>query len=719
MEKNSKIFIAGRGGQVGSAIERKFRAEGFENIIGLSSKELDLREQNLTREYFEKERPEYVILAAAKVGGIMANIQAPAEFLYDNLAIQNNIIECSRIYGVKKLLFLASSCIYPRLSPQPMKEDYLMDGKLEPTNEGYAVAKIAGLKMCQYYNQQYGTDFISVMPCNIYGYGDNFSPEKSHVAAALIRKVYDAKINHSKKIPMWGTGSARRELMFVDDLADACFFLFNNYSGNEFFNVGTGIDVSIKELVEIIMDIENYHAELDFDVSKPDGMPQKLMDVSRLSQTGWKAKINLHEGLEKTYKYFLDVILPQEKSEKKSQINCNKKEGNLMTYSLSNDTWDSAEINAAHNVINSRYFTMGSNVKQYEKDFAAKFGAKYAVMSNSGSSANLLMMSALLYSGRMKTGDEVLVTAVSWSTTYFPISQMGFKLRFVDINPETLNIDVNALEAAITPDTKAVMLVNLLGNPNEFDRIQKICGEHNLIMLEDNCESMGATFGGKYAGTFGLIGSFSTYFSHHLCTMEGGMNLTNDEELYHYMLSIRSHGWTRHLPENSPIYKKSDDPFYESFNFIMPGFNLRPLEIEAAVGIEQLKKLDDFIGQRRENAKFFRERLLTETPFRTQKETGKSSWFGFAVILPEEMKGKRDLITKSLRSADIEVRPIVAGNFARQKALKFLDHTIHGTLTNADYIHDNGFFVGNHSIEMKNNIGLLIDILKGGGYSAL
>lgn len=312
MEKNSKIFIAGRGGQVGSAIERKFRAEGYNNIIGLRSKELDMREQGLVREYFETEKPEYVILAAAKVGGIMANMQAPAEFLYDNLAIQNNIIECSRVYGVKKLLFLASSCIYPRLSPQPMKEEYLMDGKVEPTNEGYAIAKIAGLKLCEMYNRQYGTDYISVMPCNIYGYGDNFSPTRSHVVAALIRKVHDAKMNGARTIPMWGTGVARRELMFVDDLADACFYLFNTYSGNEFFNVGTGSDVSIKELVELIMDVEDYHAELEFDPSKPDGMPQKLMDVSKLSEAGWVAKTSLREGLEKTYDYYFNTILPAE-----------------------------------------------------------------------------------------------------------------------------------------------------------------------------------------------------------------------------------------------------------------------------------------------------------------------------------------------------------------------------------------------------------------------
>ncbi len=383
-----------------------------------------------------------------------------------------------------------------------------------------------------------------------------------------------------------------------------------------------------------------------------------------------------------------------------------------MRYSLSNDTWDSKELDAAHNVIDSRFFTMGAYVKEYEIEFAKKFGVKYAVMSNSGSSANLIMMASLLYSGRLERGDEVLVTAVSWSTTYFPICQMGFKLRFVDIALDTLNIDLDALEKAITPSTKAIMAVNLLGNPNEFEHIQRICEAYGLILLEDNCESMGATYKGKSTGTFGLIGSFSTYFSHHLCTMEGGMSVTDDEELYHYMLSIRSHGWTRHLPDNSLLYKKSEDSFYESFNFIMPGFNVRPLEIEAATGIEQLKKLDSFVAQRRANAKLFKKRIMEETIFLTQKEIGMSSWFGFAIILPVEFSGKRDVTIRALTENGIEVRPIVAGNFARQQALKYLDYSISGELRNADYIHENGFFVGNHSVEMDSNINLLIDVLK-------
>lgn len=382
-----------------------------------------------------------------------------------------------------------------------------------------------------------------------------------------------------------------------------------------------------------------------------------------------------------------------------------------MMYSLSNDTWDEKEICAAHRVIDSRLFTMGTYVKQYEQEFAQKFGAKYAVMSNSGSSANLLAVAALLYSRKVKRGDEVVVTAVSWSTTYFPVAQFGLKLRFVDIDPNTLNVDTDALEAAVTPKTKVVLAVNLLGNPNDFTVIRKICEKYDLIMLEDNCESMGARFENKSAGTFGLIGTFSTYYSHHLCTMEGGMSVTDDEEMYHYMLSIRSHGWTRHLPENSPVYHKSDDLFYESFNFIMPGFNVRPLEIEAAVGIEQLKKLDKFIATRRENAEYFQNRM-SETPFLIQREVGLASWFGFAVILPEEMSGNRNKVIRALRENEIEVRPIVAGNFVKQTALKYLDYSVSGTLKNADYIHDNGFFVGNHSVLMKQELDLLIEVLR-------
>lgn len=380
-------------------------------------------------------------------------------------------------------------------------------------------------------------------------------------------------------------------------------------------------------------------------------------------------------------------------------------------YSLSNDTWDNKEIEAINRVIASNHFTMGKEVAAYEKAFAKKFGSKYAVMSNSGSSANLLAVSALIYSGRLKKGDEVIVPAVSWSTTYFPLEQNGLKIRLVDIDIKTLNIDLKQLEKAINPQTKAVFAVNLLGNPVDFDKLSEICKKHKIFFFEDNCESMGASFKGKKAGTFGLLGTYSTFYSHHLATMEGGVTVTDDEELYHYMLSIRAHGWTRNLPKTSSLYTKNDDDFYESFQFIMPGYNLRPLEMEAAIGIEQLKKLDKFIKIRKENAEIFKSKMYKDPRFMIQNETGISSWFGFAIILAPTIAGKRDKFIKALKKAGIEVRPIVAGNFAKQPAFKYMNASISGVLSNADYIHENGFFVGNHSIPMKEQLNLLIKVL--------
>lgn len=306
LDRNLKIYVAGHRGMVGSAILRRLKKENFSNIVLRTSKELDLRDQWDVQSFLGQEKPDIVILAAAHVGGIMANIQSPAAFIYDNLMIQSNVIHFSYLNGVKKLLFLGSSCIYPRLAPQPMKEEYLLDGKLEPTNEGYAIAKIAGIKLCEMYNRQYGTDYISVMPCNLFGYEDNFDSVSSHVVPALIKKYHRAKVEGVDKVEVWGTGKARRELLFVDDLADACLFLLENYHKKDFINVGMGIDVSIRELADIISCVVGYKGKTVFDTSKPDGMPQKLMDVSRLSDIGWTFKTSLCSGLKLTYQWYLE-----------------------------------------------------------------------------------------------------------------------------------------------------------------------------------------------------------------------------------------------------------------------------------------------------------------------------------------------------------------------------------------------------------------------------
>jgi GDP-L-fucose synthase len=308
VEKSAKIYIAGHRGMVGSAIHRKLTKEGFTNIVVRTSSELDLREQESVRGFFATERPEYVFLAAAKVGGIMANNIYRAEFLYENLQIQNNVIDAAHQNGVTKLMFLGSSCIYPKLAPQPLNEDSLLTGTLEPTNEPYAIAKIAGIKMCEAYRSQYGSDFISVMPTNLYGPNDNYDLNKSHVLPAMIRKFHEAKEENKPFVELWGTGSPLREFLHADDLADACYFLMQNYSSPEFLNVGVGSDITIKNLAELIQRIVGYQGRINWNVEKPDGTPRKLMDVSRLHALGWKHSIDLEEGIRVTYQDFLQKI---------------------------------------------------------------------------------------------------------------------------------------------------------------------------------------------------------------------------------------------------------------------------------------------------------------------------------------------------------------------------------------------------------------------------
>ena len=305
MEKSSKIYIAGHRGLVGSALVRNLESKGFTNIIKRTSKELDLRNQQAVQEFFKQERPEYVILAAAKVGGIHANNTYPADFIYDNLMIQNNVIKAAHDFKVKKLLFLGSTCIYPKLAPQPIKEEYLLTGALEETNEAYAVAKIAGLEMCKFFKRQYGDNFISCMPTNLYGPNDNFDLQSSHVLPALIRKFHEAKVNHQPTVEVWGTGTPLREFIYVDDMADACIFLMENYDGEQHVNIGTGEEVSIRQLAETVKEVVGFEGELIFNTNMPDGTPRKLTTVDKLHALGWKHKVSLKDGLQLAYDWYL------------------------------------------------------------------------------------------------------------------------------------------------------------------------------------------------------------------------------------------------------------------------------------------------------------------------------------------------------------------------------------------------------------------------------
>jgi CDP-6-deoxy-D-xylo-4-hexulose-3-dehydrase len=382
-------------------------------------------------------------------------------------------------------------------------------------------------------------------------------------------------------------------------------------------------------------------------------------------------------------------------------------------YPLATTTWDEKEYAAMQEVIASGNFTMGKRVATFESQFAPHFGSDFAVMSNSGSSANLLALAAIRYSSLnpAEGRDEVIVPAVSWSTTYYPITQMGFRLKFVDVDLETLNASVEAISAAVSSKTAGIVVVNLLGNPSELTEIRQLADQHSLFMIEDNCESMGATYDGKLAGTFGEIGTFSSFFSHHISTMEGGLSVTNSLELKQVMTSLRAHGWTRELPSENFVHNKTGDDFEDLFRFVLPGYNLRALELEGAIGTEQLKKLNSIVSGRRANALKFINLMQKFPEIQIQKELGESSWFGFSLVLTGTQIGRRAELVSALKAQSIAVRPIVAGNFAKNPVMKHLPHVALEGLKNADQVHDEGLFIGNHHYEMNHEFELLENAL--------
>jgi CDP-6-deoxy-D-xylo-4-hexulose-3-dehydrase len=386
----------------------------------------------------------------------------------------------------------------------------------------------------------------------------------------------------------------------------------------------------------------------------------------------------------------------------------------MAKYELALSSWDDNEIRAVKKILDSNRTTMGEYVKKYEQEFADFVGSKYCVMVNSGSSANLLGVASLFYkkTNKLKQGDEVIVPAVSWPTTYYPLYQYGLKLKFIDIDLDTLNYDLTKLQEAISGNTKMIIIVNLLGNPNDFIRIKKIIADRNIILFEDNCESLGAELNGRQAGTWGLMGTYSSFFSHHISTMEGGMIVTDDEELYQIMLCMRAHGWTRNLPKTNLVtIPKSDNLFEELYRFVLPGYNFRPIEMMGVIGSEQLKKLPEFLKHRRSNADYFM-RIFNNNPyFSIQKEIGLPSWFGFSLVVRQNVSITREKIIDYLIKKDIEVRPIVAGNFTKNEVLKYFNYELYGEMKNAEYIDKNGFFVGNHHFDIRDKIDYLYEML--------
>lgn len=386
----------------------------------------------------------------------------------------------------------------------------------------------------------------------------------------------------------------------------------------------------------------------------------------------------------------------------------------MTVFGLASSTWNGEEKEAVLEVIESGSYTMGGRVRAFEEEFARRFGKRYAVMVNSGSSANLAAVASLFFrkEGALKRGDEVIVPCISWSTTFHPLHQYGLKLRFADIDLETLNYDIDGLKAAVTERTKMIVAVSILGNPCRFDEITKLCEEKGLILFEDNCESMGARFNGRHTGTFGLVNTFSTFFSHHISTIEGGLVLTDDKEIFNILKAVRNHGWTRDQDPDSPLYARREDDFFEAYRFILPGYNLRPSEINGAIGLRQLKKLDEFVSIRRQNAAHFVGLFKDDQRFIIQKEVGESSWFSFTMIVAPGSGLDRKRVLERLKAAGIEYRIITGGNMLRHDVVRYYDYTVAGC-GNADLAHYNGFFVGNHPVDIRDKIDHLHSVLKG------
>lgn len=384
-----------------------------------------------------------------------------------------------------------------------------------------------------------------------------------------------------------------------------------------------------------------------------------------------------------------------------------------MSYKLASSSWGEEELKAIQRVIKSDRFSMGSEVTAFEEDFAAWHNVKYGVMVNSGSSANLISIASLFHKNikPLKRGDEVIVPAISWSTTYYPLQQYGLKIKFVDVEIDSFNIDVTKLEDALTPQTKLIIAVSILGNPAALDQIKNFAVDHGLYFMEDNCESLGAELpDNSKTGTFGDLNTFSFFFSHHIATMEGGMVLTNDEEFFHLLRSMRNHGWTRDLPQPSNIYEKSEDDFFEAYRFILPGYNVRPIEMAGAIGREQLKKLPDFIRKRRRNLVVFQKLFGADKRFIIQNEYGKSSAFSFPLVLNPELNPNRKKILQALKKAGVEYRIITGGCFPRHDVIKYFDYEIM-SIENANIVHDYGLFFGNYPVDLTNELSQAYEIM--------
>ncbi len=716
MDKKAKIYVAGHRGMIGAAIVRELEKQGYKNIIVRTHKELDLCRQVEVEKFFAEEKPEYVFLAAAKVGGIVANSESPADFMYQNMMIEMNVINAAWKNDAKKLLFLGCSCIYPKLAEQPIKENSLLTSSLEPTSEAFSLAKISGLKYCEYLNKQYGADFISVIPSNIYGVGDNYHPTKSHVIPALIRRFHEAKIENKTSVTCWGDGSPLREYLYVDDLADACVFLMNNYSGSEIVNVGTGKEISIKQLTETIAEIVGYKGEILWDTDKPNGTPRKIVDVSKINSLGWKYKTELTEGLKLAYNDFLNPATQAE--DKPATFN---KIGIGGVYIGENGR---KYVNQA---LDARRLSQGEMVYKFEKQFAQLHDQKYAIALNSGTSALHVGLEALKekyhWTDKQKTY-KVIVPAITFIASSNSILHAGMQPTFVDVDKQTYNLNPALIEAAIDEDTVAIMPVHLFGQPCEMDSIVEIAHKHNLKIIEDCAESHFATYKGKKCGSFGDISGFSTYVAHTITTGVGGLVTTNDRELMEISRSLVAHGRACTCEKCVASDPKKVCPLRmqtkmdKRFMFVRLGYSYRIGEIEGALGLDQIENRNFIMDTRKEHAHYLTENLEDVEEFLQlprYPEYVEHSFMMYPIVVKNSAPFSRRDITTYLEKNNIETRPMMP--LLNQPLYLELFGDIEKNYPVAEWIDNNGFYLGCHHCLTKDELDKIIkcihEFLKG------
>jgi len=724
----SKVLIAGANGMVGKALIQELEKDKKIKLLKPSRQEVNYLNYDEVENYFRKNKPHYVYIVAAKVGGILANEKNKIEFFEDNQLIQINLFKCIHKFKTKKSIFLGSSCIYPKSSKQPIKETSLLSGYLEQTNEAYALAKITGVRLAKYYNERYSTKIICPMMCNIYGTNDNFDFDNSHVLSALVRRFVEAKNKNKNIVTLWGTGKPKREFIHVSDAAKSLIFLMKKYNSVNPINVGTGYDLSVKELAIKIAKEVGYKGIIKWDKTKPDGVKRKLLDISKISRLGFKSKIKLETGIDMTVNEFRNISnknlkknIVKSKNNKNQTIsfNFNLKNKNKNSnsykkywYPLSVPTYDEKEIKQAMVSMSEYKTTMWDKTNIFEKKFSKKFNYNHSVMVNSGSSSDLLMSLSLVDKrlNLLKKGDEVIVPILTWPTHIWSVMMAGLKVKFVDVDINSLNIDLVDLKKSISRKTKAIFVVHALGNPCNMDEITKLAKQHDLIVLEDCCEALGSKYGKKFVGNFGLAGSFSFYFSHHITTMEGGMIVTNNKKIFQNLKYLRSHGWKRDINYRGG----NTNQIYKKFEFVNWGLNVRPTELQAGFGIEQLKKLEKFNLTRKKLFNEFKINFLNNPHIYFPQVAKKAdpSWFSIPIIFKKDSKFKRQKFIEYLEKKGIESRPIIVGNLSRHPVAKVFKELRVRKFPNADFIHNYGLYIGLNPMIDKSKFQKMIKTIK-------